>query len=103
MLRALGILAWRQGVVRETRVRFWVYLWEMFQHNRGGIASYLGVCAQIEHFLEYREVVKANIESQLAACLEEEARVRGRWQAAQSVAKTAEHCPDDAAVEQLAS
>ncbi|MGB0564721.1 MAG: B12-binding domain-containing radical SAM protein, partial [Spirulinaceae cyanobacterium] len=66
MIRALGVIAWRQGVLRKTRVKFWVYLWEMFQHNRGGIPSYLGVCAQIEHFLEYREEVKANIEAQLA-------------------------------------
>ncbi|NEO88611.1 MAG: B12-binding domain-containing radical SAM protein, partial [Spirulina sp. SIO3F2] len=76
MLRALAILAWRQGVVRETRVKFWVYLWEMFKHNRGGISSYLGVCAQIEHFIEYREEVKATIESQLTAYLEAEQRLR---------------------------
>ncbi|MGA1284405.1 MAG: DUF4070 domain-containing protein, partial [Prochlorothrix sp.] len=88
MVQALLILAWRQGVVRKKRVRFWVYLWQMFQHNRGGIGSYLGVFAQIEHFLEYREVVKANIEAQLAACLEEEARVRSRWEAAQAEAQS---------------
>ncbi|MGA1264174.1 MAG: B12-binding domain-containing radical SAM protein, partial [Prochlorothrix sp.] len=50
--------------------------------------SYLGVFAQIEHFLEYREMVKANIEEQLAACLEEEARVRSRWEAAQAEAQS---------------
>ncbi|MGK7889879.1 MAG: B12-binding domain-containing radical SAM protein [Leptolyngbyaceae cyanobacterium] len=71
--KALLTVAWRQGVVRETRVKFWVYLWEMYQHNRGGIPSYLGVCAQIEHFLEYRELVKQNIETQLADFLVAEA------------------------------
>ncbi|MEB3230200.1 MAG: B12-binding domain-containing radical SAM protein [Leptolyngbyaceae bacterium] len=72
-IRALLTIAWRQGVVRETRVKFWVYLWEMYQHNRGGIPSYLGVCAQIEHFLEYRELVKQNIEVQLAEFLQAKA------------------------------
>jgi radical SAM superfamily enzyme YgiQ (UPF0313 family) len=74
MIKALFIIAWRQGVVRKTRVKFWVYLWEMFQHNRGGIPSYLGVCAQIEHFLEYREEVKRNIEAQLTAFLASKAQ-----------------------------
>jgi len=76
MVKALFILAWRQGVVRETRVKFWVYLWEMFKHNRGGISSYLSVCAQIEHFLEYREEVKKNIEAQLEAFLAAEMVLR---------------------------
>ncbi|NJN73776.1 MAG: B12-binding domain-containing radical SAM protein [Limnothrix sp. RL_2_0] len=66
MLRALGIICWRQGIVRETRFSFWYYLTQMFIHNRRGIPSYLTVCAQIEHFLEYREIVKAEIEMQLA-------------------------------------
>jgi hypothetical protein len=66
MLRALGIICWRQGIVRETRFSFWYYLAQMFIHNRRGIPSYLTVCAQIEHFLEYREIVKAEIEMQLA-------------------------------------
>jgi radical SAM superfamily enzyme YgiQ (UPF0313 family) len=74
MISALFTILWRQGVVRKTRHQFWVYLWEIFQHNRGGIASYLGVCAQIEHFLEYREVIKSNIEAQLAMFLTEEAK-----------------------------
>jgi hypothetical protein len=86
MLKAFLILAWRQGVVRETRVRFWIYLMQMFRHNRGGIASYLGVCAQIEHFLEYRDTVKANILAQLSDCLEEEARVRAQWESSAQAA-----------------
>ncbi|MCW6036862.1 B12-binding domain-containing radical SAM protein [Spirulina subsalsa FACHB-351] len=81
-LNALLILCWRQGVVRKTRFLFWVYLVQMFIHNRGGVASYLGVCAQIEHFLEYREEVKRNIESQLDQFLAEESRLRAEQQAA---------------------
>ncbi|MBW4618367.1 MAG: B12-binding domain-containing radical SAM protein [Cyanosarcina radialis HA8281-LM2] len=65
-IEALLIICWRQGVVRDTRWQFWQYLWEMYRHNRRGIPSYLGVCAQIEHFLEYRQIVKERIETQLA-------------------------------------
>ncbi|NJK99965.1 MAG: B12-binding domain-containing radical SAM protein [Spirulinaceae cyanobacterium SM2_1_0] len=72
-LQALAIICWRQGVVRKTRLRFWVYLAQMLIHNRGGVPSYLGVCAQIEHFLEYRESVKQNIEAQLEEFLAAEA------------------------------
>ena len=73
MIRALGIICWRQGILRKTRFTFWWYLLQMFIHNRRGIPSYLGVCAQAEHFLEYRELVKNNIEQQLAQYLAEEA------------------------------
>jgi radical SAM superfamily enzyme YgiQ (UPF0313 family) len=68
-LRALLIICWRQGVVRKTRFRFWPYLWSMIRHNPGGVASYLTVCAQIEHFLEYRQIVKNQIEQQLTTFL----------------------------------
>ncbi|MGB3790852.1 MAG: B12-binding domain-containing radical SAM protein [Phormidesmis sp.] len=65
LLKALAIVCWKQGVERKTRSTFWIYLWEMFKHNRGGVASYLTVCAQIEHFLEYRQIVKDQIEAQI--------------------------------------
>ena len=64
-IRALLIICWRQGLLRETRSSFWRYLWQMLRHNRRGVASYLTVCAQAEHFLEYRQIVKAQIEAQL--------------------------------------
>ena len=65
-IRALLIICWRQGLVRETRSSFWRYLWQMIRHNPRGVASYLTVCAQAEHFLEYRQIVKEQIEAQLA-------------------------------------
>ncbi|WP_088241064.1 B12-binding domain-containing radical SAM protein [Calothrix rhizosoleniae] len=65
VIRALLTICWRQGVVRKTRFSFWPYLWSMYRHNPRGISSYLAVCAQIEHFLEYRQIVKEQIESQL--------------------------------------
>jgi hypothetical protein len=88
-MQAMLTLFWRQGVLRKTRIKFWIYLAQMFIHNRGGIPSYLGVCAQIEHFLEYREIVKNNIETQLAAFLVEEKRLREQQKQAQEVGEKA--------------
>jgi radical SAM superfamily enzyme YgiQ (UPF0313 family) len=69
VIRALLIVSWRQGFVRNTRWQFWRNLFNMYRYNPGGISSYLSTCAQIEHFLDYREIVKAQIESQLAEYL----------------------------------
>jgi radical SAM superfamily enzyme YgiQ (UPF0313 family) len=88
-LQAFLILAWRQGVVRQTRARFWVYLLQMLRYNKGGVSSYLGVCAQIEHFLEYRDTVRENILAQLAGCLEAEARVLSQKETSQTTAQPA--------------
>ncbi|MEC4853758.1 MAG: B12-binding domain-containing radical SAM protein [Jaaginema sp. PMC 1079.18] len=71
-IKAFLLICWRQGIIRKTRISFWKYLWNMLIHNRGGVASYLAVCAQIEHFLEYRELVKNQIEQQLADFLAEQ-------------------------------
>ena len=57
---------WRQGVVRDTRFMFWCYLLEMWRHNRPGIGNYLSFASFIEHFLPYRQLVRDNIEAQLA-------------------------------------
>jgi|SRR5688572_19608248 len=62
---ALLTIFWRQGVVRETRFRFWANLIKMARFNRGGIGSYLGTLAYAEHFLVYRERVRAEIEAQM--------------------------------------
>ncbi|MCU0564994.1 MAG: DUF4070 domain-containing protein [Oculatellaceae cyanobacterium Prado106] len=64
-LRAFLIICWRQGLVRKTRWQFWRNLVNMYRYNRGGIGPYLSVCAQIEHFLEYRQIVRTEIGSQL--------------------------------------
>jgi hypothetical protein len=71
--RAFVLILILQGVVRNTRFAFWRYLWQMYRHNPGGVASYLNVCAQIEHFLEYRSIIKEEIELQLDSFLAEEA------------------------------
>ncbi|NEO84528.1 MAG: DUF4070 domain-containing protein, partial [Spirulina sp. SIO3F2] len=72
VVKAGLIVLWSQGVVRSTRWTFWPYLFWMVRHNSGGLLSYLTICSQIEHFLEYRQLVKDGIEEQLAAYLAHE-------------------------------
>jgi radical SAM superfamily enzyme YgiQ (UPF0313 family) len=76
VIRAFLTICWRQGVVRSTRWQFWRNLWSMWRVNPGGVSSYLGVCAQIEHFLEYRGIVRQQIEVQVAEFLADEAKVK---------------------------
>ncbi|MBD2566834.1 B12-binding domain-containing radical SAM protein [Anabaena lutea] len=76
VLRAFLTICWRQGLLRNTRWQFWRNLWNMYKHNPGGISSYLAVCAQIEHFLEYRQIVRDEIEAQVAEFLKAEAQVK---------------------------
>ena len=76
VIRAFLTIAWRQGVLRETRWQFWRNLLSMYRHNPGGVSSYLSVCAQIEHFIEYRVIVKEQIEEQLQVFLAEEAKLK---------------------------
>ncbi|WP_040857346.1 DUF4070 domain-containing protein [Thiorhodovibrio frisius] len=74
--RALLIVIWRQGVKRKTRFAFWQHLLWMARNNRGGLGSYLGLCSYIEHFLPYRELVKVQIQTQLAAYSERERQLQ---------------------------
>lgn len=62
-------LFWRQGVLRPTRWIFWRNLWRIFKQKRAYLAAYLTVCAFLEHFDEYRQIVKNQITEQLAAHL----------------------------------
>ncbi|MEI6063662.1 MAG: radical SAM protein [Pseudanabaena sp. ELA748] len=68
-IRALLTLCWRQGVVRKTRFQFWINLFDLMKRYPNVVISYLSVCSQAEHFLEYRLIVREQIESQLAAYL----------------------------------
>lgn len=63
-------------MLRKTRWQFWRNLWNMQRYNPGGVSSYLSVCAQIEHFAEYRQIVKQEIEMQTAAFLAGEALLK---------------------------
>ena len=77
-IRALLTLFWRQGLLRKTRWQFWLNLIGIVRHNPKVWEPYLGVCALGEHFLEYRQIVKDQIEAQLQTYLETEALHRIR-------------------------
>ncbi len=82
-LRALAIVCWRQGVKRETRWKFWHHLFGILKHNPGVFEHYLAVCAHNEHFMEYRQIVKDEIEVQLQEFLSHEAATDASLQASQ--------------------
>ncbi|CAD5928891.1 putative methyltransferase sll1242 [Planktothrix rubescens] len=65
-LKALTTVIWRQGIKRQTRWKFWGYLFSIIKHNPAVCGQYLTLCAHNEHFLEYRQIVKTEIEQQLA-------------------------------------
>jgi len=65
-LKALAIVIWRQGVKRPNRWQFWHHLLGILRHNPAVFTDYLTMCAHNEHFLFYREIVRQEIESQLA-------------------------------------
>ena len=71
-LKALGIVIWRQGVKRSTRWKFWHHLLSIIKNNTPVWEHYLTVCAHNEHFLEYRQIVRCEIEEQLQEFKERE-------------------------------
>lgn len=71
-LKALATIIWRQGCKRKTRWQFWRNLLGIFQHNPGVWTHYLTVCAHAEHFIEFRQLVRDQIEAQLAEFYAEE-------------------------------
>jgi radical SAM superfamily enzyme YgiQ (UPF0313 family) len=75
-IRALFTICWRQGLVRSTRWQFWNCLIRMAIKNPGGLSSYLSTCALAEHFIDYRIIVRREIEAQLADFLALEAEAK---------------------------
>jgi radical SAM superfamily enzyme YgiQ (UPF0313 family) len=65
--RALAIVSWRQGIVRETRWMFWHHLFGIARNNPKLFEHYLSICAHNEHFLEYRQLISSQIQAQLHA------------------------------------
>ena len=72
-LRALAIVVWRQGFKRNTRWKFWRNFFSILKHNPGVWDHYVTVCAHAEHFIEYRQIVRDQVESQLAEFLAKDA------------------------------
>ncbi|NJK39495.1 MAG: B12-binding domain-containing radical SAM protein [Oscillatoriales cyanobacterium RM2_1_1] len=75
-VRALSILVWRQGIKRSTRLKFWIYLFRIMGQNPKFWVDYLKICGHFEHFSEYRQLVRDNIETQLAEFLEQQSRLQ---------------------------
>ena len=71
-LKALAIVIWRQGFQRSTRWKFWHHLFSIIKNNPPVWEHYLTVCAHNEHFLEYRQIVRGEIEKQLREFKERE-------------------------------
>jgi len=65
-LKALLIIIWRQGIKRNTRFQFWSQLFSIFKNNPSVLVLYIAICAHLEHFIDYREVVRNEIEGQIA-------------------------------------
>lgn len=68
-IRALAIIIWRQGFKRKTRWKFWHHLFDIMKRNPAVWKNYITICAHSEHSLEYRQIVRDQIESQLAEYL----------------------------------
>ena len=64
-LRALAIVVWRQGIKRSTRWKFWHHLFSIIKQNPAVWEHYLTICAHNEHFMEYRQIVRDQIQEQL--------------------------------------
>ena len=65
-IRALLVVCWRQGVLRKTRWQFWWNGFRIFRYNPRVWDHYFATCALSEHFLEYRQIVREQLEGQLA-------------------------------------
>ena len=68
-IKALLTICWRQGVVRSTRWKFWYNIIRIYLRSPRLVPLYFVSCANIEHFTEYREIVRDKINAQLAAYL----------------------------------
>jgi radical SAM superfamily enzyme YgiQ (UPF0313 family) len=84
-IRALLIIGWRQGVLRKTRWRFWLNLASILRHNPRVWDHYMGICAAGEHFIEYRQIVRDQIETQLAEFLAQKAQIEAEQDQEQKI------------------
>jgi radical SAM superfamily enzyme YgiQ (UPF0313 family) len=77
-MKGLLILLWRQGLKRKTRWKFWQYCWALLRQKPQLLGKFIVTCAYGEHFLEYRQVVRTQIETQLQSYLDERDRLPNR-------------------------
>jgi radical SAM superfamily enzyme YgiQ (UPF0313 family) len=65
-IRALSLLLWKQGVIAQTRWLFWRNLIQVLIQKPRQLEIYMTLCAYLEHFTEYRFIVREQINTQLA-------------------------------------
>jgi radical SAM superfamily enzyme YgiQ (UPF0313 family) len=65
VIRAFFLVCWLQGARRATRWKFWHHLLAIARRNPRVWGHYLAVCAHNEHYLEYREIVRDQINAQV--------------------------------------
>lgn len=65
-IRALCLILLKQGIIAETRGLFWRNLIQVIIRKPRQIEIYLTLCAYLEHFTEYRQIVREQITTQLA-------------------------------------
>lgn len=65
-VRALFLILWKQGLVAQTRILFWTNLIQVIVKKPRQLEIYLTLCAYLEHFTEYRFLVREQINTQLA-------------------------------------
>ncbi|MBD2014472.1 B12-binding domain-containing radical SAM protein [Microcoleus sp. FACHB-53] len=73
-IKAVFTIFWRQGIKRNTRFQFWRQLYSIMRRNPGVFVPYLSNCALIEHFIHYRQIVRNEVEGQLAEYLANKAQ-----------------------------
>ena len=64
-IRVLLTVIFRQGVLRKTRWKFWHHSLSILFRNTPVLRHYLVLCAHYEHHIEFRHIVREQIESQL--------------------------------------
>jgi radical SAM superfamily enzyme YgiQ (UPF0313 family) len=64
-IRALFLICWRQGIKRNTRWQFWQQLFSIMNRNPRILKHYLTNCAHLEHFIDYRLIVRNEIETKM--------------------------------------
>ena len=65
LFKMLFFLFWKYGVVLKTRWQFWSYLAQIVVKYPDWIGAFLIGCGQMEHFGEFRKIIKERINEQL--------------------------------------
>jgi Fe-S oxidoreductase len=67
LLKGVLILIWRQGIKRSSRSVFWQQLADILINNRLILDEYIWLLMLNEHFLDYQQTVRRQVEEQLAS------------------------------------